>query len=125
MAGVDNLVPFKPGEDDRRNYKGRPKGSKSWSTVVKELLDDEEFLEKIYTKRPGWFDELPVKNGHTAVAAAMMAKSLKGDEKAAKWLRETGYGNRLHLEGDITVRGAVIGFADNPEADDTDTDLPS
>lgn len=94
-----NLVPFTSGDDPRRNN-GRPKGAKNWSTVVQDLLENEEFLDKLYKKKPDWFEHLPKKNGHAAVAAAMMVKSLKGDEKAAKWLRETGYGNKLDVTSD-------------------------
>ena len=38
----ENLKPFATGFDERRNYEGRPKGSKSLKTVLTELLSSQD-----------------------------------------------------------------------------------
>jgi hypothetical protein len=38
MANPSSLKPFQKGDDPRRNTKGRPKGSKNMSTLIKEAL---------------------------------------------------------------------------------------
>lgn len=95
MANEENLIPAKPG--DVRNPKGKPKGTLNWSTIVKTILEDEELFNSILEdkKKPKWVDKLNKKNGAYAIAVAMMTKAVSGDDKAAKWLRETGWGNKL------------------------------
>lgn len=94
MANEQNLVPF-TGADDPRRSNGKPKGIKNWSTIVRNLLADEKFVDKVYSRKPEWWGRLPHKNGANAVAAAMMVKALKGDKFAADWLRQTGFGDKL------------------------------
>ena len=38
----ENLKPFKEGYDERRNYEGRPKGSRSLKSMLKELLSSQD-----------------------------------------------------------------------------------
>jgi hypothetical protein len=53
MANTASLKPFQKGDDPRRNTNGRPKGSKNFSTLVKEALqkktnnpEDRKILEE-------------------------------------------------------------------------------
>ena len=84
---------FQPGVSG--NKKGRPKGSRNMSTIVKELLFDEKFADKMLATKPGYWQHLPDKNFASAVVTAMIIKALGGDIKAATWLRVTGYGNKV------------------------------
>lgn len=84
---------FKPGVSG--NKKGRPRGSLNMSTIVKQLLNDEEFADKVMLQKPTYWRHLPSKNFATAIIMTMMIKALKGDVRAATWLRITGYGNKV------------------------------
>lgn len=91
---------WQPGQSG--NPKGRPKGIKSFANVVRQLLADENILDKLTnSKNTKWIDALPTKNPANAVVAAMVVKALEGDAHAADWLRKTGYGDKL----DITTDG--------------------
>lgn len=89
---------FQPGVSG--NKKGRPKGSLSMSTIVKQLMDDEELADKMMARKPSYWEDLPDKNFASAIVVAMMAKAMGGDVKAATWLRVTGYGNKVVIEPD-------------------------
>lgn len=97
-VGNGNLRPFPKGVSG--NPKGRPKGVKNLSTVVQQLLADEDLIAKIIGSkhRPEYWDFLPKKNGANALVAAMMIKSLQGDTQAANWIRKSGYGDKLTHE---------------------------
>ncbi len=88
-----NLIPAKKGEV--RNPKGRPKGIQNWSVIVRNLLADETLADKLLKKKPGWWDDLPNKNGASAIVVAMITRAISGDVQSARWLRETGYANEL------------------------------
>lgn len=96
MANEKNLKPFQKGQSG--NPKGRPKGIKSWSTIVQGLLADPEFADKIISQKPGWWDNLPNKNLAEVITTAMIVKAVSGDDKAARWLSKTGYGDKITHE---------------------------
>lgn len=102
-----NLTPFKKGQSG--NPKGRPKGSKNLSTVVRDLLNDEELLDKISTNKPSYYEHLPTKNGANAIVIAMMIEALKGNQKAAAWISKTGWGDKIDItSGDERISVAPI-----------------
>ena len=93
---------FQPGVSG--NKKGRPKGSRSISTIVKELLDDETLADRVLARKPSYWEHLPDKNFATAIVVVMMIKAMSGDVRAATWIRQTGYGNKVRLEDDREIR---------------------
>lgn len=86
---------FKPGQSGNLNPPGRPKGSRSFATIIKQLMDDEQLADKLITKKPGWWSNLPNKNMGDAIVAAMMMKAASGDSKAAAWLNRAGFGDKV------------------------------
>lgn len=96
MANLDNLKPFPKGVSG--NPKGRPKGVKNWSTVVQQLLADEELIDKVVTTKPAYWNELPTKNAANVIVMAMIIKAMQGSNDAANWLRRTGFGDKLMHE---------------------------
>lgn len=114
-----NIVPrWKPGESGNPN--GRPKGSRSMSTVVRELLEDENFEIKFAN---GEIRKYPAK----IISEVMSRKAASGDVQAATWLVKTGYGDKL----DVTSAGEKIELPavylpnrkDDNAAQDPDTDI--
>lgn len=86
---------------------GRPKGSKNWSTVVKELLDDDELfaiLVKNMDRKPAWLAPTGTKTLMQAVTIAQAIKAMGGSHFSAEWLRKTGWGDKI----DITSGGERI-----------------
>lgn len=71
----DNLKPFKPGKDSRRNTKGRPK-----------LPDIREAMAKILA------GEKDGKTGLDEILAALQKRATKGDVRAAQELLDRAFG---------------------------------
>ena len=94
------LRPFPPGVSG--NPAGRPKGSKNFTTVIQKLLNDKAFVDKVISKKPSWWKDLPKnsRNGLNAVTTAMMIKAMGGDSGAANWLARHGYGDKLMVGND-------------------------
>lgn len=105
MPNAENLTPWPKGKSG--NPEGRPKGSKNLSTIVQEILSDEELFEKILSttkNKPGWLDHIPNKNAANAIVTAMTVRAMSGDHRAAEWIRRTGWGEKL----DLTTQGEKI-----------------
>lgn len=86
---------------------GRPKGSKNWSSVVKELLDDEELFEQLLgsmERKPQWLQATNTKTLMQAITIAQSLKALGGSHFSAEWVRKTGFGDKI----DITSNGETI-----------------
>ena len=98
MANPENLTPWQPGQSG--NPDGKPVGTKNWATIVQDLLNDPKLAESILEEKPGWWDKLPNKNAHEAIATAMTIRAMGGDVKAATWLRKTAYGDKIDLVSD-------------------------
>lgn len=103
---------FKPGQSG--NPKGRPVGSKNLSTLVQEMLADEELANKILTIKPRWWGVLAEKNGAYAMIAAILAKACHGDVSAANWIVKTGYGNKPVLDEPEREMRPVVFFDFTP-----------
>lgn len=96
MAGIDNLVPFKKGDDPRRGSK--PKGAKHISTWIQDLLNDEKFEGLLADPKNGWkeYKGAPLK----AIIDVMAVKAMQGDVKAFDALAKHGWGQKLQLSND-------------------------
>jgi len=75
---------FKPGQSG--NPRGRPKGAKSRSTVIKRWL---EAMDKGKNPMTGEVEEMSVEDKMTL---ALIGKALKGDTSAYKALMDSAYG---------------------------------
>lgn len=94
---------FKPGQSGNPN--GRPKGRKNLATLVREMMEDEDFdwsLIPLSGNQREWAKKLgaPWK----AIIATAANKSMMGDTRAMDFLRKSGYGDRL----DVTTNGKEI-----------------
>ncbi len=86
---------FKPGEV--ANPKGRPVGAKSWSTVIREMVDDPDFEIKF---RDGTTRKWPAK----VMTEVMIRKAASGDVQAFNSLAKYHIGDKL----DVTSQGDKI-----------------
>lgn len=93
-----NLKPFKKGQSG--NPAGRPKGVKNWSTVIKQLLADEELLDRVMKKKPSYWEGVPQKNAANMIAIAMMIKAMEGDHRAATWINKSAFGDKLTVDAE-------------------------
>ncbi|MCA9340578.1 MAG: hypothetical protein KDA17_06705 [Candidatus Saccharibacteria bacterium] len=66
--------------------------------IVREVLDDQELIDKVVQNQPEYWGRLPVKNGAYIIATVMMVKAMGGDIKAAEWIRKSGYGDKVVLD---------------------------
>jgi hypothetical protein len=92
MANIENLKPFKPGNDDRRNLKGAPKKIPSLDLLLADVLGDIN-NEGIEVARE--------------IIVALVAKAIKGDTRAAEIILDRAYGKasqNLTLDGGINFR---------------------
>ena len=86
---------------------GRPKGSRNWSTVVQNLLDDEELFNTLVEnmeRKPRWLEPTGTKTLMQAVTVAQAIKAMGGSHFSAEWLRKTGWGDKI----DLTSNGETI-----------------
>lgn len=89
-------------EQEAGTYVAPPpkKRPRNLDRIVRELLDDEELIDKVVANQPEYWGRLPVKNGGHIIATVMMVKAMGGDIKAAEWIRKTGFGDKVLLESD-------------------------
>lgn len=68
--------------------------------IVRDILDDDELVDKVISNQPEYWGRLPAKNGAYIISTVMMVKAMGGDIKAAEWIRKTGFGDKVQLETD-------------------------
>jgi len=102
MAGVnDNLIPAKKGEI--RNPKGKPKGTKHLSTLIREIGENIDW-SKTTLKNSEQMKEMYGNSGWKAIIYVAMTKAIAGDPQAMKWLAENGFGKNI----DLTTNGESL-----------------
>ena len=92
MANIENLKPFKLGNDDRRNLKGAPKKIPALDTLLAEVLNDTN-NEGIEVAKE--------------IILALVTKAKKGDTRAIEIILDRAYGKasqNLILDGGINFR---------------------
>lgn len=109
MAGIDNLVPFKPGYDERRGSK--PKGSKHINTYIQELMVDPNFEARILDPKLGIkeYKGAPIH----AVLQVVLTKAVNGDQKMIDMLFKYGWAQKQEI--DQTISGQLDTSPANPE----------
>lgn len=121
MAGVnDNLIPPKKGEV--RNPKGKPKGTKHLSTLIRNIGDDIDWNKTTLKDREA-MQKRYGKNAWEAITYVAFTKAMSGDDKAMRWLADNGFGKHLDIttDGEKLNSVALVEFIDEP-SQDTDTD---
>ncbi len=88
---------FKPGESGNPN--GRPKGSKNLSSIIRELEDENFDWSLVPIKQKDMAQKIG--SPWKAIVYTALAKAFSGDVKAMEWLRKSGYGDKLSIDGDI------------------------
>lgn len=74
------------------------KRPKNLDKIIREILNDDELVDKVIANQPEYWGRLPSKNGGYIIAVGMMVKAMGGDIKAADWIRKTGFGDKVMLE---------------------------
>lgn len=122
---------FKPGQSG--NPAGKPKGRKSLSTMVRDLLENEIDWSKIPLKNSdefkAKFNDDGILAGEVLVRSALAEAMGKGGSAAREWLRKSGYGDKLQLGGDEDNPAPILGGLnlhtnDSTEEDSSDEDTP-
>lgn len=68
--------------------------------IIREILDDETFVDAVVANQPGWWDKLPHKTAGYIMSSVMAVKAMGGDIKAAEWIAKRGFGDKVILESD-------------------------
>lgn len=119
MANDHNLIPAKKGEV--RNPKGKPKGTKHLSTLIRNIGEDIDWNKTTLKDR----EDIQTRYGNNAweaITYVAFTKAMSGDDKAMRWLAENGFGKHL----DITTDGEKVNnklqiewLGDKPNDQDT------
>lgn len=103
-AGANTQFP--PGQSG--NPAGKPKGARSLSTIIRNLLEGEDdFNWELLPDNPA---ELKKKYENTvpfeAIVYVASGQAMRGDQAAREWLRKAGYGDKLDINP-VLPPGAV------------------
>lgn len=127
---AENLTPFKKGIVT--NPKGRPKGSKSMSTILKTLMDvmikNPKLLDQYETLFPEYFkNKKKGKKPRELIMLRLMTKALEGDLKAIDMIMDRTEGKVTQpIEGGLPTDGIIrINILQNNATDKPDTDSKS
>lgn len=84
--------------ENQPDGRGRPKGSKSLATIIRQL-ENEDFD---WTHVPIKNKEAVMQMGSPFKAIVMVAlgQAISGDKAAREWLRKAGYGEKLDVTSD-------------------------
>ena len=101
MPNPENLQPhnFKKGQSG--NPKGRPKGTRSRSTIVQQWLESSEVIINPLTGKNQRLQQSDI------ITLALIKKARKGDVQAFKELMDSGYGKTL-TSVDVTTQGEKL-----------------
>lgn len=75
-----------------------PKRPRNLDKIIREILNDDDLVDKVIANQPEYWQRLPAKNGAYIMATVMMVKAMGGDIKAAEWIRKSGYGDKVVLD---------------------------
>lgn len=95
-------------EKEPEVYLRPPKRPRNLDKIIREILNDDDLVDKVITNQPEYWGRLPAKNGAYIIATVMMVKAMGGDIKAADWIRKSGYGDRVILDD----QGGFFGKSD-------------
>lgn len=98
------IANLQPGNNGKQ---GRPKGSRNWATVTREILDDPLLFDKLLgsmERKPAWLKDANPRTLMDAITIAQSLKALGGSHFSAEWVRKTGFGDKI----DITSNGETI-----------------
>jgi hypothetical protein len=76
------------------------KRPKNLDKIIREILDDESFVDAVVANQPGWWNKLPHKTAGYIMSSVMAVKAMGGDIKAAEWIAKRGFGDKVILESD-------------------------
>jgi len=132
MANEQNLKPLKKG-DPAPPGAGRPKGSKSLSTIIRQLGENPPDWDKIRLKNKSEFiEQYGNQSAWKAVVYVALSQAMAGDQQAREFLAKRGYGDKLTLEGGekplpilATLNVSTDSSTEQSSGDEqTDTDNP-
>lgn len=108
------LRPFPKGVSG--NPAGKAPGTKHLATWIQEMLNDEEFETTLLDAKKGAinFKGAPLK----AIIQVAIHKAIHDKEKGnvwAEWLAKHGYGTKIDLGGELTVKTALVQFLGDEE----------
>lgn len=134
-----NLKSFKSGDEWTGNRKGRPKGSRNRSSIVKDILESAA-LDNIRDKHREALGDGVASSAETIadqIVAAQVIKALDGDARALQELLDSAYGkntdkveskvsfNRMgsvkvvkkntSIDGQVTEKALIFDIGDDPD----------
>jgi hypothetical protein len=101
MPNPENLVPFKKGEDSRREGNGRPKGSRNRSTIAKKWL---EVSRKKLNPLTEAEEDVSIED---EITLAQIMKANTGDTNAYKALMDSAHGAPIN-QTELKIDGLEV-----------------
>lgn len=71
---------------------------KNLDKIIREVLADDELVDKVVQNQPDWWNRLPAKNAAYIMSTVMAIKAMGGDIKAAEWVAKRGFGDKVVVE---------------------------
>lgn len=112
---------FKPGNPGG----GRPKGTRSLSTIIRELTENPPDWDKLPLKgKEEMAEKFKNKSAWEAIVYVAMGQALAGDQQAREFLGKRGYGDKLDITSDHKPL-PILGVASVPTDPSTTEDTES